>query len=445
MNKTQPYTTASQDEYPYWVSDGMDQGKPSIYDNVIIWLRSPRRWKDRNLKRYKNIRYSAQKFRHTLSSFTPHDLRDDLQYSEFIESLQSEIESTDLAQTTLDSYLGYLTGKVLIYGEVNTRIVEEVKTQVTIIKKGLKKRKAVHRGIEEDEIIKLIRSLNEMCEKPETAPNLSRIANPNSSNAKSKRTSHNLLLALRAYVYLTLVSAGRADSIRRIRISEVNEDFFIREISKMRTYSEEVRNNMPEWAFERVEPYLKYCSENHPEATFLFCEDERKRGRGTINPKTLRELVKGSMINIGMEPTCAGGYYRLHDLRKVWCDWIDRGGGSLEQTSAFLGHNDPKMTNQYYVASKHKERMRQEAWEAGMKGLEALLQIRENTDRKIEDLYRQLHEIGYFSDGKGGGVYPDCWDEVDDNWSALPDLNRGPPDGCLQPCVSSLQSGALAN
>ncbi|MDA7556071.1 hypothetical protein N8809_05470 [Euryarchaeota archaeon] len=28
--------------------------------------------------------------------------------------------------------------------------------------------------------------------------------------------------------------------------------------------------------------------------------------------------------------------------------------------------------------------------------------------------------------GKGGGVYPDCWDELDDNWSALPDLNRSP-------------------
>ena len=42
------------------------------------------------------------------------------------------------------------------------------------------------------------------------------------------------------------------------------------------------------------------------------------------------------------------------------------------------------------------------------------------------DLYKQLHEIGYFSDGKGGGVKPDCWDEVDDNWSALPDLNRSP-------------------
>ena len=77
--------------------------------------------------------------------------------------------------------------------------------------------------------------MDEMCENPGSAPNLSRIANPNSSNARSKRTSHHLLLALRAYTYLTLISAGRADSIRRIRISEVNKDFFIREISKMRT------------------------------------------------------------------------------------------------------------------------------------------------------------------------------------------------------------------
>ena len=234
-------------------------------------------------------------------------MRDDLRYSEFIESLQSEIESTNLAQSTLDGYLGYMTGKVLKYGKVNPRIVEEIKTQVTLIKKGLKRREVAHRGIEEDEIVKLMRSLDEMCENPEIAPNLSRIANPNSSNARSKRTSHHLLLALRAYAYLTLVSAARADSIRRIRISEVKEDHFIREISKMRTYSEEVRNTMPDWVFKRVEPYLEYCRENHPDAVFLFSEDENKRGRGTINPKTLQEIKKGAMKNIGMEPTSAGG------------------------------------------------------------------------------------------------------------------------------------------
>ena len=427
MNKTQPYSTASQDEYPYWVSDGMDQDEPSIYDNVMIWLSSPRRGKDRNLKRYKNIRYSAQKFRHTLSSFTPHDLRDDLRYMEFIESLQSEIESSDLAQSTLDGYLGYLTGKVLKNGEVNPRIVEEIKTQVTLIKKGLKRREVAHRGIEDDELIKLMRSLDEMCENPETAPNLSKIANPNSSNAKSKRTSHHLLLALRAYAYLTLVSAGRADSIRRIRISEVNEDFFIREISKMRTYSEEVRTRMPGWVFERVKPYLEYCRENHPDAVFLFSEDENKRGKGTINPKTLQEIKKGAMKNIGMEPTSAGGLYRLHDLRTMWCNWMDKGGASGEQMSVFLGHRSPKVILQYYTASKHKERMRQEAWEAGMKGLEALLQIRENTDRKIDDLYSQLHDIGYFSDGEGGGIYPSCWDEDDDFLVRAPGLEPGTP------------------
>ena len=405
----------------------MDQGEPSIYDNVMIWLRSPRRWKDRNLKRYKNIRISARKFRHTLGSFTPDDLRDDLRYSEFIESLQSEIESSDLAQSTLDGYLGYLTGKVLIYGEVNARIVEEVKTQVTIIKKGMKKRKAVHRGIEEDEIVEFMRSLDEMCEKPETAPNLSKKANPNSSNAKSKRTSHHLLLALRAYAYLTLVSAGRANSIRRIRISEVNEDFFIREISKMRTYSEAVRTSMPEWVFQRVEPYLEYCRENHPDAIFLFSENENKRGKGTINPKTLQEIKKGAMRNIRMEPTSAGGLYRLHDLRTVWCNWMDKGGASVEQMSVFLGHSSPKVTTKYYFASKHKERMRQEAWEAGMKGLEALLQIRENTDRKIDELYGQLYDIGYFSDGEGGGIYPSCWDEDDDFLVRAPGLEPGTP------------------
>ena len=427
MNKTQPYSTASQDEYPYWVSDGMDQGEPSIYDNVMIWLSSPRRWKDRNLKRYKNIRYSAQKFRHTLSSFTPHDLRDDLRYMEFIESLQSEIESSDLAQSTLDGYLGYLTGKVLKNGEVNPRIVEEIKTQIFLIKKGLKRREVFHRGIEEDEIVEFMRSLDEMCENPETAPNLSKIANPNSSNAKSKRTSHRLLLALRAYAYLTLVSAGRADSIRRIRISEVNEDFFIREISKMRTYSEEVRTRMPGWVFERVKPYLEYCRENHPDAVFLFSEDENKRGKGTINPKTLQEIKKGAMKNIGMEPTSAGGLYRLHDLRTMWCNWMDKGGASGEQMSVFLGHRSPKVILQYYTASKHKERMRQEAWEAGMKGLETLLQIRENTDRKIDDLYSQLHDIGYFSDGEGGGIYPSCWDEDDDFLVRAPGLEPGTP------------------
>ena len=68
------------------------------------------------MKRYKNIRQSARKFKLTLDDFTPSDLRDDLLYNEFIDSLQEEIENSNLAQSTLDGYLGYLTGKVMLYG-----------------------------------------------------------------------------------------------------------------------------------------------------------------------------------------------------------------------------------------------------------------------------------------------------------------------------------------
>ena len=45
---------------------------------------------------------------------------------------------------------------------------------------------------------------------------------------------------------------------------------------------------------------------------------------------------------------------------------------------------------------------------------------------RIEELAKKLHSLGFYSDGKGGGVYPACWDEDDGDWSALPDLNRSP-------------------
>ena len=53
----------------------------------------------------------------------------------------------------------------------------------------------------------------------------------------------------------------------------------------MRTYSEEVRNSMPEWVFERVEPYLEYCRENHPDAVFCSARTRTRRGRGDDQPK----------------------------------------------------------------------------------------------------------------------------------------------------------------
>ena len=59
--------------------------------------------------------------------------------------------------------------------------------------------------------------------------------------------------------------------------------------------------------------------------------------------------------------------------------------------------------------------------------LEALIQQRESIDLRIDELYGQLHDIGFFSDGAGGGVYPSCWDEDDDMLVRAPGLEPGTP------------------
>ena len=409
----------------------MDQERATIHSNVMDWLDNPRRKRMKRLKRFKNVRQSANSFKGVLERFSPDDLKVDPLFEEFIEDLENEIKGSVLAQSTLDGYLGYLTGKVLVYGGVEQSIVEETKTFVTVIQKGLRKRRKGHRTIEDDEVLDLLKSLDEMCDNPEAAPNLSRIANPKSSNAKAERTSLRLLLALRAYAYLVLVSAARADSIRRIRISEVSEAHFVREILKMRTYTEEVRNQLPSWAFSRVEPYLEYCRENHPDAEFLFSENENVMGLGTISPKTLRELVKGSMVRLGMESTSRAGYYRFHDLRRVWARWMDRGGASLEEITAFFGHSSPRVPYEHYYADDHKKAMSDAAWKAGMGELEALMKVREKVDLRIDELYDQLDRVGFFSDGEGGGVYPSWWDEMDPAAMDLSHMGIGEGDSVL--------------
>ena len=59
--------------------------------------------------------------------------------------------------------------------------------------------------------------------------------------------------------------------------------------------------------------------------------------------------------------------------------------------------------------------------------LEALIQQRESIDHRIDELYGQLHDIGFFSDGAGGGVYPSCWDEGEDMLVRAPGLEPGTP------------------
>lgn len=51
----------------------------------------------------------------------------------------------------------------------------------------------------------------------------------------------------------------------------------------------------------------------------------------------------------------------------------------------------------------------------------------ESIEHRTDELYGQCHEIDFFSDGAGGGVYPSCWDEGEDMLVRAPGLEPGTP------------------
>ena len=107
--------------------------------------------------------------------------------------------------------------------------------------------------------------------------------------------------------------------------------------------------------------------------------------------------------------------------------WVFSENSLVRYRPDFLGHSSTKVTYQHYFAEDHKRRLGQAGFEAGMGELEALIQQRESIDLRIDELYGQLHDIGFFSDGAGGGVYPSCWDEGEDMLVRAPGLEPGTP------------------
>ena len=177
---------------------------------------------------------------------------------------------------------------------------------------------------------------------------------------------------------------------------------------------------------------IEWIQVNKPDSEFLFCETNEKKGKGTICPRTLRELVKGSMKASGLPPTTSGGYYRLHDLRKVWARWIDENDGSLEAISAFLGHSSTQVTYNTYFHDEHKARLALEGQKLGLKRLKELMGPSENVTDRLAKLRQLL--------ANGESIYADnsfsLRHEVKPRlttqrkWSPLPDLNWGHPGVC---------------
>jgi len=429
------YIERKDSPYPDWVKGDMDQGRATIYDNALNWIQNPRRVIRRRTKTMKNLRCCLNHFSGILKSFHPDELQLDHVYADFTDRLQSHFNSATIRNSTMETYVTNFTGKILQYGKVDPAVIADIKGDIRVIRKELKMEAPKSVEISDNQISRWVSRLDEMCKSPDNAPNLCRIANPKSSMAGAKNSRLMHLLAVRAYIWVCLVTAGRADEVRRIRIDEISEFWISRRVTKGKMYSEQVDTSLPTWAWHRILPYIRYVREHLPDAELMFCEDEKKMGRGTISPKTLRELVKGSMVEVGMPPTTPGGYYRTHDLRKVWIRWIDENGGTMEEITALL-RNSPRVVRKHYYPKSVQQRLVMSALDKGFKELGNMLEMEELGAERIEELKATFADLSHITVNRDGTL--DMSDETRyggpdfiTDWSPLPDLNWGPPDVCL--------------
>jgi len=393
----------------------------TICELVEEWLANPRRAHKKNESQQKNIRQALNKFRPILDRYAPGDLENDDVYFEFIQWFKDFIDQTESAKSTLDCYFQKLYSKLLVYAKVDQRIIDDLKSDITGFRKKLKHSEPIYSSMSDRDLLVWLEMIEKWCNNPDNAPNVVAIASPKCSMAKSPRTSKKHLIALRAYAWLAISLGGRADEIRRIQISQIQTNSITREIMKMKIYTQSVSLEIPSWIMDKITPYVDYCKNTSSEAIFLFSESEEKMGRGTISASTLNRLVKGSMIAAGLSATTPGGYYRIHDFRKIWARWIDKNGGTIEETSAVLSHDSPLATFKAYYSHEHKERLRKAGHSKGISELEKLLNHRDELDVRIRELSNEIERVGFWSSGDGGGIHPSCW--ITDNDPEIFDLN----------------------
>jgi integrase len=371
----------------------------TMYDAIQVQLKSPRTKRLHNESTVRNWQSSLACFGATLKKYSVDDLHVDGMFELFLDDIETSLKQSTLAVSTLDNYTQVLHGKLLVFAEVEERIRKEVKQGIRNIRKKQKKTMPKAQAINDAMIIRWLKDLDKYCDDPKTAPNLFKLGRKTSKMAYKETMILSHMLLMRGYVWLTLSSGARTGEILSLPIGNINEKGMTRNIYKMKVIGQEVTTTLPPFIQDKIRPMIAYIKEHEPEALLLFAEDENKKGKGTIDPRLLQELVKGSMIASGMTPTSPGGYYRMHDMRKVWARWIDENGGSLESISAFLGHSSTQVTYNTYFHDEHKAKLAKKGQERGLNHLQSLLAPPEDITDSLAELRAILES--------GGSIYAD--------------------------------------
>jgi integrase len=337
-------------------------------------------------------------------------------FEQLLDDIERSLKETTLAISTLDTYTQVLHAKLLMFAEVDERIRKDVKQGIRNIRKKQKRTVPKLEAIDDVMLVRWLHNIDGYCSDPKTAPNLFKLARPTSKMAYKNTMSLHHMLLLRGFVWLTLASGARTGEIRPLTDANIDEKSMTRTIFKMKVTCHEVTSNLPPFIQERISPMIASIKQHAPKAELLFAENENKKGKGTFDPRLLQELVKGSMIASNIPPNAAGGQYRLHKLRSVWARWIDENGGSLESTTAFLGHSSTQVTYKSYFHDEHKNKLARKGQQIGLNHLQSLL-------APPEDLTDRLTELRAFLEA-GEDIYADgafsLRHEIDRTKSARP-------------------------
>ena len=370
-----------------------------MYDTILVQLNSPRTKRLNHESTVRNWRSSLAFFASTLKKFSADDLRLEEMFEQLLDDIERSLKETTLAISTLDTYTQVLHAKLLMFAEVDERIRKDVKQAIRNIRKKQKRTVPKLEAVDDAMIVQWLGNLDGYCNDPKSAPNLFKLGRPTSKMAYKNTMSLHHMLLLRGFVWLTLASGARTGEIRPLTDANIDEKSMTRTIFKMKVTCHEVTSNLPPFIQERISPMIASIKQHAPKAELLFAEHENKKGKGTFDPRLLQELVKGSMIASDIPPNAAGGQYRLHKLRSVWARWIDENGGSLESTTAFLGHSSTQVTYKSYFHDEHKNKLARKGQQIGLNHLQSLL-------APPEDLTDRLAELRAFLEA-GEDIYAD--------------------------------------
>ena len=179
----------------------------------------------------------------------------------------------------MSNYTQVLHGNLLVLADVNERVRQDVKQGIRNLRKKQKRVVEPPQPINDEVLVKWLKSLDGYCDDPKSAPNLFKLGRKTSKMAYKNEMSLHHMLLLRGYVWLTLATGARSGEIRGLTNDDISNKEVTRTVYKMKVVGQSVTFELPEFVQSRIRPMLASIKV-HTRHKQNFCSASMKTKRG---------------------------------------------------------------------------------------------------------------------------------------------------------------------